>query len=99
MNRWLIALVVFVGLTTLFSEIYVTEKALSVRTDLCHIITASRSQVRADLDFQTGIYNRAIIRAKVEKGTLRQADIDAAATAKRKIAADEAGLKFQFPGC
>ena len=66
---------------------------------ICSIITQSQKADKAQVEYYQGLEDRATDRAKVDTGTARQADLDAASSARHSREAYQKAEKFKFPTC
>lgn len=66
---------------------------------VCAVVQKSRQSYTAQVTYYQTVAERATIRAKSEKGPLRQVDLDAATNALHTAQQYQDAQKFKFPGC
>ena len=99
-RNWLVAILVILALVaSALGNVLFAQKVVTLQDNLCSVINASKAVDAQQVIFYSRAADRAILRAKTDTGTLRQADLDAAAQDNNLVRQYSRGVKFQFPGC
>lgn len=99
-RNWIVAIIVLIALVaSATGNVLFAQKVVTLQDNLCHVVNASKAVDAQQVVFYSKAADRAILRAKTDTGTLRQSDLDAAASDNNLVRQYSRGVKFQFPGC